>query len=287
MSSDIRTSEPTSDFIRINGLRLHCLDWGGDGPPIVMVHATGFLARIYQPIALALRTIGRVYSYDQRGHGDSEVPPLDAIDWYRTADDLEALLVAMQLKGVRAFGHSAGATAIAAVASRQPDLISRAMLVEPVIVDALDPNQRPSDLYERAAKRKPAFDNLAAMYANFERKPPYATWRRDILRDFCEFGTRADSDRRVLKCAPETEARIYQTARDFDGLGHLLATTIPLLIEFGEKTESPGIGFAERITENAPQRRVVITADAGHLVPMEQPEEVARLALEFLRAEGP
>ena len=92
------------------------LDWGGDGPPIVIVHATGFLNYVYRPIAMALRSIGRVYGYDQRGHGASEVPPVDELNWFRTADDLETFLTAQGFSGVRAFGHSAGATAIAAVA---------------------------------------------------------------------------------------------------------------------------------------------------------------------------
>jgi pimeloyl-ACP methyl ester carboxylesterase len=189
------------------------------------------------------------------------------------------------LSAVRAFGHSAGATAIAAVADRRPDLIARAMLVEPVIVDKSDPRERPSELYERTLKRKPAFDNLAAMYANFASKPGYLAWREDILRDYCEFGTRPDAEgRRVLRCTPEIEAQLYQTARDFDGLHHILACKTPMLLVFGEKSDSPGISFAEPIALAAPQRRVVVVPGGGHLLPMEQPEEIARLAVEFFRA---
>jgi pimeloyl-ACP methyl ester carboxylesterase len=282
MSNGNVAGEPISDYLRINGARIHRLDWGGDGPPIVILHATGFLARIYQKNALALRSSGRVYAYDQLGHGDSEVPDLGDISWYRTADDLEEFLVATGLHGVRAFGHSAGGTAIAAVAARRPDLIARAMLVEPVIVDPADPLERPNDLYERTLKRKPMFDSLAAMYANFANRPPYSAWRADVLRDYCEHGTRAAADgTRVLKCPPEVEARLYQTARDFDGLSHILACSVPMLVVFGERSDSPGLAFAKRVVHGAPHRRVVVVPGAGHLVPMEQPDEVARLALEF------
>ena len=279
--------EPVSDYARVNGLKLHYLDWGGDGPPIVIVHATGFLGRIYRPIALALRALGHVYSYDQRGHGDSERPDLAEISWYRTAEDLAGFLNVMGLTGVRAFGHSAGGTAIAAVAHQRPDLIRRAMLVEPVIIDQADPRERPGELYERTLKRKPGFDSLEAMNANFAAKPPYMTWRPDVLRDYCEHGTRPDGDgRRVLKCPPGIEARLYQTARDFDGLSRILASTVPMLIVFGEKSESPGIEFGERIARDAPQRRIAVVPGGGHLVPMEQPEEIARMALEFFAGES-
>jgi lipase len=282
MSQLFSDHAPADGDAQVNGLRLHYLDWGGEGTPIVIVHATGFLGRVYRPIALALRSTGHVFSYDQRGHGDSECPPLEEINWYKTADDLEGFLLAMGFRQARAFGHSAGGTAIAAVAAKRPDLIAAAMIVEPVIVDQTDANQRPGDLYERTLKRKPRFDSLAAMIANFAGKPPYLSWDPAVLRDYCDYGTRADAEqRRILKCAPAIEARYYQTARDFDGLSRMLATTVPLLVVFGERTESPGIEFGERIARNAPNCRIAVVPGAGHLVPMEQPEHIARMALQF------
>ena len=282
MADPIAVKDPQSNYVKVNGLRLHYLDWGGDGPPIVILHATGFLARIYRPIAEALRAIGHVYAYDQCGHGDSECPALDAISWYRTADDLEGFLLAMGFSGVRAFGHSAGGTAIASVADRRPDLIARAMLVEPVLIDPADPFERPNQLYDRTLKRKASFDSVAAMYANFAAKLPYASWRDDVLRDYCEYGTRAEGDgRRTLKCPPAIEARLYQTARDFDGLGHLLTATVPMLVVFGAQSDSPGLEFAERIAQGAENRQVRVAPDCGHLAPMEQPDAIARMAVEF------
>lgn len=275
-------SEPAESFTTIHARRLHTLHYGGDGSPIVIVHATGFLARVYDQIATALRDIGHVLAYDQAGHGDSDPLPPDAISWYRTADELEAFLLAMNLAGVRAFGHSAGATAIATVAARRPDLISRAMLVEPVIIDPDDPRERPNDLYDRTLKRKPSFDSFDAMYANFSAKPPYSAWRSDVLRAYCEHGSRAEPDgRRTLKCTPETEARLYQTARDFDGLSRFLALTIPALILFGGASDSPGIDFGDRIENDAPNRRTMTLPGRGHLAPMEAPDEIAALARDF------
>jgi pimeloyl-ACP methyl ester carboxylesterase len=282
MNDKASAKEPISGFVQVNGWRLHYLDWGGDGPPIAIVHATGFLARVYRPIAEALQTLGHVLSYDQAGHGDSERLRPEEVSWYRTADELEGFLIKMELKEVRAFGHSAGATAIAAVASRRPDLIARAVLVEPVIIDPADPRERPNDLYERTLKRKPSFDSFDAMYANFASKPPYSTWRPDVLRDYCEYGTYETADgRRVLKCPPEIEARLYQTARDFDGLSRLLKVKTPALVAFGEKSDSPGIDFAPRIDDGATRHTIVIP-NGGHLVPMEMPVEVAALARDFL-----
>jgi pimeloyl-ACP methyl ester carboxylesterase len=285
MSTHPAPSEPRDGDLIVNGIRLHFLDWGGDGAPIVLLHATGFLGRIYRPITQALTAIGHVYSFDQRGHGDSERPRNDIYGWDLTAGDLEGFILAMSFKDVRAIGHSAGATAIGVVASGRPDLISRAMLVEPVIFDLADPVvSRPSEMYARTLKRKRTFDTVEAMFQNFEHKPPYNTWRKEILRDYCERGTYIDATgKRVLKCHPEVEAEIYATSRNFDGLGYIMRCSAPLLVLFGERSDAPGLALAPRLA--AEDRRVEIVPGTTHFIPMEEPELTAPMAVEFLAGE--
>src|SRR5216684_5192603 len=113
MSQSVSQQEPRGGDVSVNGLKLHYLDWGGDGRPIVILHATGFLGRIYRPIAEALTSIGHIYSYDQRGHGDSEHPKGDVFEWEATVTDLEGFIIATGLRDVRGFGHSAGAPRLA------------------------------------------------------------------------------------------------------------------------------------------------------------------------------
>src|ERR1700733_563107 len=162
--------EPHSSFVNVNGIRLHTLDWGGDGAPIVILHATGFLGCIYRPLAERLRAIGHVYSYDQRGHGDSSAAPDGEYSWGATMRDLEGFITVMGWLGVRAVGHSAGATAIGSLACERPDLISRAVLAEPVIFEAPDAPELGwrNPFIERTLKRKRIFDSVDAMYSNFE-----------------------------------------------------------------------------------------------------------------------
>ena len=38
-------------FVEVDGLRLHVLDWGGDGPLVFCIHANGYLAAMWHPIA--------------------------------------------------------------------------------------------------------------------------------------------------------------------------------------------------------------------------------------------
>jgi lipase len=281
-------TEPASSFIDVNGVRLHVLDWGGDGTPIVFLHATGFLGRIYRPLLEPLRAIGHVYSYDQRAHGDSSAAPDGDYTWDATMRDLEGFIIAMGWSNVRAIGHSAGATAIGSLASERPDLISRAVLAEPVIFESPEAPELGwrNPFIERTLKRRRTFDSVEAMYANFERKPPYDTWQKQILRDYCEFGTRPTRDgKRELKCIPEIEARFYETARDFDGLDRILRATVPLLVFFGGRSDSLGASLSGKVANELKNGRVIDVADAGHFLPMEKPDYVADQAVKFLRPE--
>ncbi|MGH7933590.1 MAG: alpha/beta fold hydrolase [Candidatus Binataceae bacterium] len=285
MASNL-SPEPRSGYVNLNGLRLHYLDWGGDGTPIVILHATGFFGRLYRPIAEALTAIGRVYTLDQRGHGDSDQPAIDACGWDFTVRDLEGFILAMDLGHVRGLGHSAGATAIGALASQRSDLVTRAVLVEPVIFDSGERTGRPDDLRERTLKRRRSFDSVEAMFASFASKPPYDTWRKDMLHDYCEYGTRADGDsRRVLKCPPEIEAAVYGSAHDFDGLGYILKCQAPLLVMFGAESNTEGVTLGDTIMDRAPHRRVVTIPATSHFMPMERPDIVVRMAADFMRAD--
>lgn len=281
-------AEPASTFLTVNGVRLQMQDWGGDGAPIVIVHATGFLGCIYRPLAEPLRAIGHVYSYDQRGHGDSSTAPDGEYTWDATMRDLAGVITTMGWSSVRAVGHSAGATAIGSLACERPDLVSRAVLAEPVIFES---PQAPelgwrNPFIERTLKRRRIFDSVEAMYANFANKPPYNTWDKQILRDYCEFGTRATADgKRELKCVPEIEAKFYETARDFDGLGRILRCAVPLLVMFGTRGDSLGAPLSRKVAKQLRNGHVLDVADASHFLPMEKPEYVAQRAIEFLKSE--
>jgi pimeloyl-ACP methyl ester carboxylesterase len=195
--------QPKPIDLNVNGIRLRCHDWGGDGPPILLLHGTGMLAFLLRPIAAALTAIGRVLSYDRRGHGDSAHPPDAVYNWEEELEDLDGVIRALGLRGVRALGHSAGGTLIGALAARQPDIFTRAILAEPVLVEPGGTLVDANSMIERTRRRRRVFDSPEAMFANFENKPPFHTWRTDILWEYCRAGAAANSEGKwELKCPP-------------------------------------------------------------------------------------
>ena len=57
-----------------DGIEIAALDWGGDGPPLLLGHPNGFPAGVFDPLARTLCDAFRPIAVDVRGHGGSEHP---------------------------------------------------------------------------------------------------------------------------------------------------------------------------------------------------------------------
>jgi pimeloyl-ACP methyl ester carboxylesterase len=70
-----RSRLPTSGFASNQGIRIHCLDWGGEGEPVVFVPGLGVTAAAFSDLAPKLVRSYRVVAVDRRGAGKSDRPP--------------------------------------------------------------------------------------------------------------------------------------------------------------------------------------------------------------------
>ena len=58
----------TAGNLDIGGLNFHYIDWGGGGPPLVMMHGLSGHARTWDHTAAAVICRYRVLALDQREH---------------------------------------------------------------------------------------------------------------------------------------------------------------------------------------------------------------------------
>src|SRR4051794_39364521 len=124
------------DVMRVestDGVSVAVHDLGGDGPPLIICHATGFCAGAYIPLAEHLAD-RHVWALDFRAHGDSTAPEQDRFDWDGAADDLAAVLAELGDDPIDAFGHSMGGAALMLVEARRPGTLRSAYLFEPIVV---------------------------------------------------------------------------------------------------------------------------------------------------------
>ena len=126
------TTNGGSGFVQVNGVRLHYREWGDPGAPdLLLVHGwTGFGAS-WVGVATAFQDRYHIIAPDHRGHGESDKP----VTGYRLRDfveDMRQLVVALGLRRPALVGHSWGGNIGTIMAADSADLISRAVLEDPV-----------------------------------------------------------------------------------------------------------------------------------------------------------
>jgi pimeloyl-ACP methyl ester carboxylesterase len=121
-------SPHTSGFAQVNGIKLNYLDWGGDGPPLVMIHGIGDDPHVFDDLASLLRDRFRIVAYARRGHGLSDsTGPYDSTT---LLEDLRQLLDSLGIKRTRLIGWSMGGNEITAFAGRYPERVEKLVYLE-------------------------------------------------------------------------------------------------------------------------------------------------------------
>ena len=277
-----------------DGTAIHYLDWGGDGPPLILIHATGFLAALWRQVAEALRSRFRVVAMDQRGHGDS-AKPADGYRFEAFAADLQRLIETLELERPMAAGHSSGGTTIVMHANRYPGVIQRAVLIEPILPlrdwfsqppeghpGGREGGHHPNSMAEGARKRRAVWPSHQELFDSYRERETFRTWREDVLRLYVEQGTWERDDGQVeLKCPPAIEAQFFDAVRHVDSEPMLAQMQCPTLLLWGGESHLR-FGLAQQVEEAIPRARSYAVPDTSHFLPQERPDEVARLIEEFL-----
>lgn len=121
------------------GTPVRFADYGGEGPPIVLVHGLGGLHLNWMRIAPELTKRGRVLALDLPGFGGSP-PPRGGVTMEALATTALRFLDAKALcrdAPVTLFGNSLGGALSLLLAARAPDRIARLVLISPAVPHAI------------------------------------------------------------------------------------------------------------------------------------------------------
>jgi pimeloyl-ACP methyl ester carboxylesterase len=262
-------------------------DWGGDGDPVLLAHPTGFHGMVWQPVAERLVRAGRrVYSFDFRGHGDSDAPDED-YSWHHFADD--ALAVAKHVGVARdpdllAVGHSKGGAALLLGEAKEPGTYARIYAYEPIIFpnDAPVAPQQDFPLAQIARKRRNEWPSKQAAYDSYAAKAPLNQLTPESLHAYVDYGLRDRGDGVFeLKCAPEVEARVYSMGPNHDAWAKLPSLEPPVVVACGEQSTDIGPPLAARVADRLPDGRLEVLPSLGHFGPQQDPDAVVASLLRF------
>lgn len=271
-------------------------DFGGQGPVIHLAHANGFPPGAYRPLAETLVGDYHVIGLATRPLWPGSRPD-QAPSWRPLADDLIAALDDLGLQGILGVGHSLGGVLTMWAAIRRPDLFRAVVLIDPVILPPawlwvartmrVIGLGRRLPLVQGALRRRRIWPSRSDCYAHYRDKALFARWPDASLWAYVEAGTRPRADGQVeLVYPPAWEAHIFATVptnvwRDVPRL------TVPALVIRGAHSDTFRAASQARMARLLPQARFLVIPGAGHLVPMERPQEVGATIRDFLAAVAP
>ncbi len=269
------------------GVELAYLDFGGEGELVTLHHANGFCAAMLALVAAGLRERFRVVAFDARGHGDSTAVDPDsdpeAYAWTRMAEDYRAALEGtLERTGhsrvALGIGHSFGGVLSLHVAAARPGLFERVLLCDPVILPRTAPGEPPPpgrsrELSEATRRRRRHFASPEDAYDHFASRGLFREFRAEALALYVAEGLAPDAEGGLrLKCAPEVEAAIFAHSGRIDVFGIAGRIETPVRFLHASRGDFSRDVYDELALE-MPDARVE-SCDAGHLFPMEQPEQV-------------
>ncbi len=286
--------QPTEGFVRTSDDALHYLDWKGPGRPVHLLHANGFCAGTYSPFIQHLQKDLHIVASDIRGHGDSQQPVFKRIQsWEIFADDLKRVIEHTLPKPAIGIGHSLGAVATLIAAVKYPELFAGIILIDPVIPPRhrlwgmallrwLSLSSR-LPLAKGARRRRRLFQDKGRALDHFAQgRGIFKTWSEEFISAYLECGLlEKDENRAVLKCDPELEAQIFESV-PLSIWKYCTNLKCPVLALRGIHSDTFSGAVAVRLKSHMADYELVTIENAGHFIPMEQPESCAKAILDFI-----
>lgn len=263
-------------------------------------HANGMCGAQWWLLAQHLSRDYHVFAIDARGHGDSsgldELSVPEDFDWDYFVTDLVA--VAQQLLAETGLttislglGSSFGGIVTAAGEASEPGLFERIVMLDPPIhptpellqalsLPVVDTGSQREGLVEQTLKRRALWPDREAAWDAWRQKPLFAPWLDEAFALYLSQGMQTVDEGVRLKCDPRIEAHIFATTGTLDVLAFAARVDVPVLLTHAALGFFPE-EFFRRLVGLFPQGSFA-QLNAGHMLPLESPDEVAALLDDWL-----
>lgn len=230
-------------------------------PPVVLIHGAGGTALHWPPKIRRLPGY-RVYAVDLPGHGRSEGVGEQSISGY--AERLVRWADEVGLARAVWVGHSMGGAIAQQLALSHPDRVVALGLV------GTGARLRVHPLILEGTAKEATFPSTVETIVAWSFAPQ------------TDQGLKTLAARRMAETRPAVLYGDFLACDRFDIRDQLSAITCPTLVICGAEDRMTPPRYAAFLAEHIPNAELVIIPEAGHMVMLERPEEVAQALLAFL-----
>ena len=253
-------------------------DVAGAGTPVVLIHSDVADARLWSAQVDALAPSHLVVTYDRPGFGRTPLPPGS----FSQVADLRGLLDELALERISLVGCSGGGNVALDFAVTHPERVERLVLVAPGLAgwdwsaELQAADEEETRLFE-AGDDEAAAEAQVRLWADGTRSadevaPSLREYTREaVLRSYAHLRAALRQGEVGPGERPDPPAS--------DRLGDVRA---PTLVVVGGADVADMHGIADLLVSAIPHARKEVVPDAAHMLPLERPDALNRLLLDFL-----
>jgi len=198
----------TEHFIHGSNIKLHYLDWGGAGQPLILIHGLGDTPFLFEDLADTLKEHFRVIAYSKRGHCKSETSD-SSYDNSTLVSDLKLLLDSLQIPKANLLGWSMGGNEITEFATLYPERTNKLIYFEA----GYDLSEQPFKDILRSISRSAFADSSDLASVDSYRKWCHEFWFPDVdwnstLESNLQASMHVNSDSSVTSIPNDETSRI-------------------------------------------------------------------------------
>jgi pimeloyl-ACP methyl ester carboxylesterase len=245
----------------------------GDGEPaLVFLHYWGGSSRTWRPVIEQLAGSARCVAIDHRGWGQSSAPDAGYGIEDLAADAL-AVIDALGLTDYILVGHSMGGKVAQLLASRRPEGLGGVVLVAPA------PAKPVAVPVAVRAQMTEVYLTRDAVIATFDGVLRHAPLSDELREQVVEDGLAGSAG---AKREWPASAILEDVSADLAGID------VPVLVVAGGQDRvEPTEVMESRVLAEIPGARLEVIEDSGHLIPLEQPQELSDRIAAFRDASVP
>ncbi len=261
------------------------LHYPSDGPDMILLHATGFLPWLWHPIARSLAGSYNIIVPYFCDHRNSE-PEDGGLGWNIIAEDLSKLSGILKLNSPFVVGHSMGGTVAVLCAALNGLAPSGMILIEPIFLPEIVYTSRITveqhPLASKSINRRSGWDSHDEALSYLKNKKLFSRWDTEMLELYLKYGmVTGDGGGLTLACSPRKEASLFMGGNARNPWSLLEKIICPVLVIEGGASENKLFIDLKKATAMFTRGSYYEVADAGHLIPMEQPGVITELIKRF------
>lgn len=250
----------------IQGLSIHVEQHGEGKLAIVFLHYWGGTSRTWSRVLTRLEHGFQTIAYDARGWGQSDKASA-GYTLHHLADEVLTLVGELKLSTFVLVGHSLGGKVAQLAASRRPEGLLGVVLVAPA---PPTPLRFPEDMRQTQIHAYDSRENVLQTIRFLSARMPSSEVVEQIVED-------SMSGSREATLAYPTSSILEDISSEVTKIA------VPTLVLAGERDQLDSIEQHKReVVARIPNARFEVIPRSGHLIPIDEPEELAKHIEQFV-----